>query len=221
MHEVTAVVSEVCTEAKKCNTPNSYDRRDSATSQIVQKNDEQQWISTADDHFMTFGFLKHLVYGDLMKDVFKFSGHHDIVVTNFLDILGSDSLPFDSEEADGYLGLMSKNKKEDSNQRNFLDQLYDQGLIKNKVFSIFVGGVDAHIKFGSWDQGAIQNDRFLSMFESTNQTFGYGVKFTKFSIGGTDIELNGGYAQTAVFDPSLPYIYMPEADFKLVSKQMN
>ena len=35
------------------------------------------------------------------------------------------------------------------------------------------------------------------------------------------MELNGGSAQTMVFDPSTPYIYLPLADFTVVKTKIN
>ena len=50
---------------------------------------------------------------------------------------------------------------------------------------------------------------------------GYGASFTHFSLGGKEIELNGGIAQSVVFDPSTPFIYLPEADFLLLKTEIN
>ena len=96
----------------------------------------------------------------------------------------------------------------------------EQKLILNKVFSIYVGATDSHIKFGGWDQGALLENEELRMFTSTFHDK-YGVEYTGFNLGGTDIVLNGGLAQSAIFDPSAPYIYLPEADFKLVATELN
>lgn len=58
------------------------------------------------------------------------------------------------------------------------------------------------------------------MFTSSIEN-GYGIEYTNFNLGGTDIPLNGGIAQSVVFDPSSPYIYLPEADFIVVSAELN
>lgn len=58
------------------------------------------------------------------------------------------------------------------------------------------------------------------MFKATIEN-GYGVEFTNFKMGGKDIQLNGGIAQSVVFDPSAPYIYLPEADFKVVLDEVD
>jgi len=69
----------------------------------------------------------------------------------------------------------------------------EQKLILNKVFSIYVGATDSHIKFGGWDQAALLENEKLSMFTSTFHDK-YGVEYTGFNLGGTDIVLNGGLA---------------------------
>jgi hypothetical protein len=89
--------------------------------------------------------------GDLIKDTFIFDDNYDLPLTlNFMEFIFSSPL-FNIPEADGYLGLASNNQNYLPTKKNFLDQLVDQKLIKNKVFSIYVGGSDPHIKFGGWD----------------------------------------------------------------------
>ena len=89
------------------------------------------------------------------------------------------------------------------------------------MFSIYVGGEHAHIKFGGWDQGAILGDNTqLSMYTARIEQ-GYGLNYTKFSIGGDDLVFNGGEEQSIIFDPSLPYIYLPAPDFKILGDKIN
>ena len=90
-------------------------------------------------------------------------------------------------------------------------------LINNKVFAIYLGGDDAHIKFGSWDKGAILGD--LSMFPASEN--GYGALFTHLHLGGKELVLNKGIAQSIIFDPSTPFIYLPMADFSALSVRLN
>ena len=104
-------------------------------------------------------------------------------------------------------------------EKNLLDSLISQKLVKNKVFSIYLGGDDAHIKFGGWDSGAILEGKKPFMFPKLTEPLG--ASFTGFGLGGVDVQLNGGIAQTMVFDPSTPYIYLPLADFTVVKTKIN
>ena len=126
---------------------------------------------------------------------------------------------FVEPKGDGYLGLYSENQVLEENEKNLLDQLISQKLIKNKVFSIYLGGDDAHIKFGGWDSGAILEGKKPFMFPKITEPLG--ASFTKLTLGGVDLELNGGLAQTMVFDPSTPYIYLPLPDFTVVKTKIN
>ena len=57
------------------------------------------------------------------------------------------------------------------------------------------------------------------MFPKTTDTLG--ASFTKFTLGGEDMVLNDGEAQTMVFDPSTPYIYLPLTDFTVLKTKLN
>ena len=56
---------------------------------------------------------------------------------------------------------------------------------------------------------------------TTKSLTGYEVNFSNFNIGGTDLVFNGGESQSLIFDPSLPYIYMPLIDFNVLSLKIN
>ena len=50
--------------------------------------------------------------------------------------------------------------------------MISQKLVNNKVFSIYLGGDDAHIKFGGWDSGAILEGKKPFMFPKITEPLG-------------------------------------------------
>ena len=82
--------------------------------------------------------------------------------------------------------------------------LRDNNIITNEVFMVQTEGDTQIIKFGGYDQDAIEGD--LTVLECSD-TSSYTLNMKNISINGTDIEFI--YTQKVRLDISQPYVYVP------------
>ena len=108
----------------------------------------------------------------------------------------------------GFLGLLPYTNQADTSG-NFLNQLKKQGVIDNEVFSIFVDtahGNYSSIKFGSYDRHGLEKDTPLGMVK-TKSTKTWEVQILHY-----DIEKQQPTTSTIIFEPQLPFLYIPHND---------
>ena len=104
------------------------------------------------------------------KITFKFGRSRFPVTVNFLAINNADKR-FKSKY-DGYLGIApsSTRKSGVNHDNNFMQQIKDKGYIEHNVISFYTtmygGGNQSSLKFGSWDEEGILEDHKLIMLKS-------------------------------------------------------
>lgn len=123
---------------------------------------------------------------------------------------------------DGFLGLAPYNLEQDSVKfkiHNFMWNLKNtQKVIDHSVASVFItsqldpkGNTTSHIKFGGYDPLAIKDGESLQLMKTRNtRTWAVELVDTIMFDQTFEFESNPTYF---IYEPQLPYIYLPEDDF--------
>ena len=120
-----------------------------------------------------------------------------------------------STDYEGFVGLApyTDTAKASKKADNFMYQLkYDLKAIDHLVAGVYMSNAGrAHIKFGSHDKNAMAMGTSLSMMKTRNLST-WAVKLYTFEsfVGSIDVQKTPHYA---LFEPQLPYIYIPEDHF--------
>ena len=122
--------------------------------------------------------------------------------------------------SDGFLGLAPYTADLEDKERNFLYQLKTNNLISKTMFSIYLttkSGNHTHIKFGGYDEEAYTGD---ITFIKTRSTESWQLQIDSAKVGNISIDFASvkKYVHTEL---TLPFIYVPSADFALISKAIN
>jgi hypothetical protein len=122
--------------------------------------------------------------------------------------------------SDGFLGLAPYTADLEDKERNFLYQLKTNNLISKTMFSIYLttkSGNHTHIKFGGYDEEAFTGD---IQFIKTRSTESWQLQIDSAKVGNISIDFASvkKYVHTEL---TLPFIYVPSADFTLISKAIN
>jgi hypothetical protein len=90
---------------------------------FVELNEKQQTYLKYDHANLESHNTQYLLNGDLVRDNFNFYNDMKLPHLIFLEI--KESKPAFIIPDDGFIGLLSKNKRYSSTQENFLDQLME------------------------------------------------------------------------------------------------
>ena len=101
-------------------------------------------------------------------------------------------------------------------RNSFINNLVDEGLITNKVVSIFHQmdrGNKSTLKFGSWDQNALKSDTNLTIFRTTSPNswslLGDSLKMKKLTFRTRELQI--------MLSPEFPFIYLPTKYWNKIS----
>ena len=114
---------------------------------------------------------------------------------------------------EGVIGLSPPNTDE-QNKRSFLTFAQKAGLITNRVFSYYNSldpKIQSSIKFGSYDQsGLLPGSNFIYL--KTRNITTWGIRGQQLYLGSQNLT-NNEVSITALFEPQLPYMYIPQNDY--------
>eukprot|EP00347_Sterkiella_histriomuscorum_P017895 403347570 len=132
---------------------------------------------------------------------------------DFLLVFQADNLT--GLQSDGVLGL-SPRKDYGSDKDNFVESLMEQGLIKQKIFSINIANSDEEPKiiFGGYDMKYAKFKAQMTWHKITEMLY-WTLNLEKAQFGSTDIQT---FSRNAIIDSGSSYILVPQKDFEQIRK---
>ena len=130
--------------------------------------------------------------------------------------------------ADGYLGLgadLGWNKKEGAKRLNFIDQMFEHGIIKEKTFGIHTKLYNAtaleskpsEIRIGGINHDLLNEGRMLAYFDTVNKNT-WEIPLKNIHFHDQDIlEM----PSTALINPAYPFIAAPIKEFERYKDDLN
>ena len=133
----------------------------------------------------------------------------------------------------GYLGLLPYSGITDGNNQpttveseketNFMYKLKADGKIDHLVFSLFVDGINGNyssIKFGSYDKSGIAPNEVLNVYKTHSIKNWNLVAYSAIVNNKNVIDGAASSNRYINFEPGVPYLYLPSADFTNVATEM-
>ena len=168
----------------------------------------------------------------------------DVLYTQFQDFyrettfkssliaISKSTTPFTSHMS-GYLGLLPYSGITDGNNQpttveseketNFMYKLKADGKIDHLVFSLFVDGINGNyssIKFGSYDKSGIAPNEVLNVYKTHSIKNWNLVAYSAIVNNKNVIDGAASSNRYINFEPGVPYLYLPSADFTNVATEM-
>lgn len=160
--------------------------------------------------------------GEMAQDEITLSfAEVDSKVTN-ADIFKVDEVAttISDKNANGYVGLLPGDD-------GIIQNLMENRLINQKMFSMFIslGTTNSHIKFGGYDRRAIKDGSAFHIVQSTSPDR-WRFAMTNVTVAGAEmpddaVQPDSEYIsnRNVTFNPSVPWIYLPTAEFSEFSKK--
>ena len=90
-----------------------------------------------------------------------------------------------------------------------------EGIVDHNIVSIYQNdqyGNNSYVKFGGWDQEAIETNQTLTMMRSESST---DLKIKVIRVELTGAKIFSGFGIPFNINPYLPYTYLPDSDYQL------